>query len=536
MGKTVISMEIGEKQTRIVVLKLHKTKQRVKKALIFDTPEGMIEDGYITDCDGFAQMLLPRLREKKIRTGAIVFTLASNRIINREITVEAVQNGKIKKLVDEEAQDYFPMDISEHGVAYHIIEKDTEKKQSRLMLYAVPDTLLQNYYRLARKLHCSVASIDCIGNSLYQWLRRSTFEDVSLVIQINETKSAITVFRQKVMGIQRTLNYGLAAIADGLWESGELEAVPDRAAALELMRREPVLAEAMEAGRREHWQEDLLEGARMFTGNVARVMEYYTTKNPGVSVQRIYITGEGARVAGMQELLAEELQIPVEVFNVTEQVTFSEDAIEEQKDGFALFACFGAVVKPLGLRTFRHIIWEKILGAIATVGVLALAVAGVFVYLLSEVHGEIDREEARKAALAQQITVLEDIEQLAEVCGVGERSLAAAKEAEKLTRQVTEQLPEVLEALEQVLPKRAMLYSMSVNDAALTMNFSTVTKEEAAEVLLQLKQLPYLSGVQLTGITESENTATQTSQVAFTINCTLVEVEEETEVQQDEEE
>ncbi|MDD6035750.1 MAG: pilus assembly protein PilM [Lachnospiraceae bacterium] len=531
MAKSVVSMEIGEKQTRIALLKLNKKKQRVKRALIFDTPEGVIEDGYITDCGTFAKVLRREMKKAKIRKKRIVFTLSSNKIVNREVIVGAVKPNKIANIVETEAQDYFPMGILDHAVSYIVLEQSKEKQQSRLMVYAVPDTLLQNYYELADKLRRSVASIDCMGNSQYQWLRRSDFEEVSMVIQINGTTSAITIFQGQVMGIQRTLSYGINFIADALWESDEFGEVMTREIAAELLHEMPILAVAMEADKRERWQEELLYAARMFASNVARVMQYYSTKNPGVSVQRVYITGEGARVDGMRELLREELQIPVEIFNVTEGVKFKKQAARMKDEGFALFGCLGAVVKPLGLRPYKLIMREKILSAVAGVSVLTLAVAGVFTYLIRNAGEELEQAERSKARLEQRIEKKEAIEELEAKCVTSDATLLTAMGADAMTNSVTELLPELIEVLERVLPRRSMVYSLSVNEAMLTMNFSTVTKEEAAEVLLQLKALPYFSNVQVAGITENANAATGLSQVAFTVNCILVDYREGTEAE-----
>lgn len=531
----VVSIEIGAKQVHIAVLKLFGKKQRVRKALIFDTPENIVEDGYIMDSEAFAKVLRQEMKKAKIRNKKVVFTLASNKIITREVTVNAISQGKISKMVAMGTQDYFPMDISEHAVSYFVIGQDKEAKQSRLMLYAVPDDLIQNHYDLAKKMHRKVVSVDCVGNSLYQWLKRSSFEDISLILQMNMTNSTITLLNNKVMGIQRTVNYGIDTFAESVLDGGAFEHVATEEEALALLQDRPVFADAVAAEEKEHWQEDLLDAARMITSNVARVIEYYSTKNPGVAVQRIYITGVGATIPGLAEFLSEEVQIPVEIYNVTEGVKFKRRAKLLQQDGYKLFANFGAVVDPFGLRPFSLILRKKTFRSVAGIAVLCLMVIGAFGYVIWVTHGEIQEKERIRAELSGKIAEIENIELLEAGSVASEAALLAAKEADAQTLRESELLSKVIEDLEQVLPSRSVLYSLSFNDNTLMLNFATVTKEESAEVLMQLKALPYFGTVQVTGIVETVNTTTHLTEVAFTVNCSLIyEHGTETEVQTNE--
>ena len=105
-----------------------------------------------------------------------------------------------------------------------------------------------------------------------------------------------------------------------------------------------------------------------------------------------------------------------------------------------------------------------------------------------------------------------------------------------MTVRESELLSKVIADLEKVLPSRSIAYSLSFNENNLMINFATVTKEESAELLLQLKALPYFGTVQIAGIVETINTTTHLTEVAFTVNCSLMYPEEpgttETEVQQ----
>ena len=84
--------------------------------------EHMIEDGYIRDKIGFAEVLRVELKRAGITCQNLLFSVASNRIISREVTIPMAKDIMIPKIIEAEKSEYFPMDISEYEVAYTILE------------------------------------------------------------------------------------------------------------------------------------------------------------------------------------------------------------------------------------------------------------------------------------------------------------------------------------------------------------------------------------------------------------------------------
>jgi len=160
MAKTVVSIEIGESKTRAAVLNMGKKRQTVSKALIFDTPRAAMEDGYIRDYGLFAEQLLLQFRTAKIKPKNVVFTISSNKVVSREVTITAAKEKLLKSIVDAEVGDYFPMDLSDHIIAYSIIGHEKGSDQYRLMIYAAPEALIYGYYSVAREMRCNVVAVD----------------------------------------------------------------------------------------------------------------------------------------------------------------------------------------------------------------------------------------------------------------------------------------------------------------------------------------------------------------------------------------
>lgn len=570
MAKTVVSIEIGLTQTRMLEIDMGKKSRRVKRAVVIDTPENAIEDGYISDTGAFAERMSIQMRSAGIKTKDVIFTISSNKVISREVTVTAIKEKMLKNIVMAEAPEYFPMDVSDHIIVYSVIGRDEAAKQYRLMVYAVPEALLEGYYTLAEEMRCNIVSMDFVGNSIYQWLKRSTLQEVSLVMQMNETATIVTVVDKGEMGMQRTINYGSCTLADALIDTHCYDEASTQAAALKMLQEEEflsiseteeeiwkkqelvriakdrfrrienqqnaendevaaanersverVLSDEEILRRRIEARAEVSEAARSIIRRVQRVIEYYATNHPESSIGRVYITGAGIAIKGIEAMIAAELELPLEVYNVTEGVGFAKTAAAFAERGAEFFACFGATVSPLGLRPAAAILREKKRNIGILTGVIFIATAAVISGLVLSMLISINYEKGVKKILEEQIEQAQDIVQLGEVYEASQQSIIQMAAADYLTFSEGEQLNELISALEKALPSRSLVHAFTVSGNSLMLNFSTVTKEEAAKVLVQLETIPYISGVTVAGIVETVDETTNRTEVAFTVNCVL---------------
>lgn len=571
MAKTVVSIEIGESKTRAAVLSMGKKRQHVKQALVFDTPRNAMEDGYIRDPGLFAEQLLLKLRGARIKPKDLVFSISSNKVISREIIITATKEKLIKNIVDAEVAEYFPMDLSEHIIAYSIIGREPENNQYRLMIYAAPESLIYGYYNMARDMHCNVAAVDFAGNSVYQWFKYSAMEELTLVMEVNENSSVITILNNGEMGVQRTINYGARTLAEALLESGSYDGITTHEAAMEMLLehgfltvgedaeeqwRQKELAKIREARfqrietgqaesengevteaersverllsddeilkRRMGAYEDVTEAARMMISNVRRVMDYYTSKNNGATVQKIYVTGIGASIDGLDAMVAEETDVPAEIYNVTESVSFTHEAEAYINKGQEFISCLGAVISPLGFQPAEFADQEKKRELAVLSAVIFVAAAAVIAFLMFTTSIEIMEQENKKAQLQKDIEVAKEIENLQGVYMASQASVQMMADTDALTFSESEQLNELITTLERTLPKRSLVHTISISGEAMSISVSTVTKEEAAKLMMQLKDNPYLDEIKVSGIVEKTDETTNRTEVSFTVNCKII--------------
>ncbi|HEX3021310.1 MAG TPA: pilus assembly protein PilM, partial [Lachnospiraceae bacterium] len=174
MAKRVLSIDIGLMKTKICEMDYGKKNPQVYRCITFDTPSNVIEDGYIRDMENFAIAMKEKIAGAQIKVTDVVFTIASTKIANREVTVPLVKENRIQAVVDAGAQEYFPVDVSKYIISYSVLERIStkEERKLKLLLLAVPSNMVENYYEFAKMLDLHIVAMDYIGNSAFQIIKR----------------------------------------------------------------------------------------------------------------------------------------------------------------------------------------------------------------------------------------------------------------------------------------------------------------------------------------------------------------------------
>ena len=524
MGR-VTAIEIGLYYTKICEVDFKTRNTKVYKSIIFDTPENTIEDGYIRDKNNFADELRRQLKQNKFKNKNVAFTVASNKILSREVTIPAVKDNRIMDIVHAEANEYFPMDISEHVLTYSLLENLPETKQKKIMVFAAPLTLVKNYYSLAEMLDVTVVALDYIGNSTYQVMRHLQGGEVNFIVQINQQNTLVSILRGGALAMQRNVNFGVASILDVLRGYGDFENLSP-AECYDLICKKRFIKKNLSALDDDvnniavEMVDDVMEEVFQFVNSINRVIEYYNANDQEHKVDKIYLVGRGTKIMGISELLGNELNLPVEIITALHGVTFRKYPPELKEHLDELFSCAGAAINPASFvpeEMIQKSLKKDNMRLYVLLLILVFVASGTLIFT-----GYIAREEERtkqeelKAEREKYLYIKEVFEEY-------ERSVAAMTEAVWLGKNAesyNENLNELIAALEQMLPTNCIVQSLSVSDDAIFVSFVADSKETAAQLLVQLKKIPYIGATSVSGITENAEEESGAATVTFSVSMT----------------
>lgn len=550
MNNRVLSIEIGNSFTKICEIDYKVKKPKVYKVLTVETPEGVVVDGMLQPTQEYADHLVNALGTNGIRTKRVIFTISSTRVASREVQIPNVKANKIEALVKTNANDYFPVDLTQYEIGHYLAGGLTEEGKLRVMALAVPKALLDSYYQLAQMCGWEVECFDYSSNSLYQILRDEKSEKVTMMIKIDENSTIVTVLSAGKVLLQRTVAYGVQDAIETMIASGAY-AVNDPMSAVERFQKKTCLNRVLHQGDK-LWEENAGRWEDEDAGNVevtaarqkitasleplivgvSRVIDFYDSRNSDTPIERTYVTGLGGSFSGMSKLFTNCLERKVHTLSEMDDKIGMSKAIRSTRPA-AYISCLGAVLAPVGLidkSTQKAKGLTVVSGTNYTFVSVAILVLGVILSIAMAVTSL----TRYFGTVAENVALQARVEELQPAQTVYNEYLSAAAQYDKYkylyeyTENPNENLVEFINELEQILPDSFYTDSFSSDQTGISMTVNVEGKAAAARTILNIRNMESIEDVQISNITDNQDEMGG-SWVMFSMTGTYRELSDETE-------
>ena len=550
MNNRVLSIEISNSFTKICEIDYKVKKPKVYKVLTVETPEGVVVDGMLQPTQEYADHLVNALGTNGIHTKRVIFTISSTRVASREVQIPNVKANKIEALVKNNANDYFPVDLTQYEIGHYLAGGLTEEGKLRVMALAVPKALLDSYYQLAQMCGWEVECFDYSSNSLYQILRDEKSEKVTMMIKIDENNTIVTVLSAGKVLLQRTVAYGVQDAIETMIASGAY-AVNDPMSAVERFQKKTCLNRVLHQGDK-LWEENAGRWEDEDAGNVEvtaarqkitatleplivgvnRVIDFYDSRNGDTPIERTYVTGLGGSFSGMSKLFTNCLERKVHTLSDMEDKIGMSKAIRSTRPA-AYISCLGAVLAPVGLIDKSQ---QKAKGMTVVSGTnyTFVSVAVLVLGVILSIAMAVTSLTRYFGTVAENVALQARVEELQPAQTVYNEYLSTAAQYDKYkylyeyTENPNENLVEFINELEQILPSSFWTNSFSSDMEGISMSVTVEGKAAAARTILNIRNMESIEDVQISNITDTQNELGE-SAVTFSITGTYADIHADTE-------
>lgn len=522
----ILSVEIGNSLTRICEMDYRIKNPKVYKYVSVPTPQGAVEDGFLTENPEFAAAVRKALNENKIKTKQVVFSVTSSKIATREVMLPVVKMNQIDSMVKANASDYFPIDLSEYELAHlvlGVVKAEGQADRFKVLVMAAGKNLIAGYERFAELCGLHLVSLDHSGNSVFQVMKNECKDETEMVIKVEERTTFATVISAQNLVLQRNVAYGVDSAVQVLMDAKAFEEDTYKDA-LELMKRKTCIKVALSKNTKSFDDEDgdvedfddlddtekmlaakqeITESLMPLISNVGRVVDLYNSKNVDMPIKHIRLVGLGSDISGLSKLFTNELGIRTTVMNKFESISWNRNDGEGNPGRY--IACLGAAVAPVGFineekkkSDAKDVNYRSVT---ILAGVFFVAAAAALAVLGMTTYNEAKMEEARLQRLEATYMPAES------VYHNYNNTLDFFYEVRsgyRLTESPNDKLIAFLEELEEKLPANAMLREFTSNGTQAVVTMQTMNMEEAAKVIQTLREFDSLMSVSMAGIVTEE--------------------------------
>lgn len=478
----VLAIQLGREDTQIVLMGkgaeiLHTVKVQ--------TPDGAVEDGMIRNPEAVRTMLKTALKEEPAfkRVRQAVFTLSTSQVISETVTTPELPDAKLEKLLTANVDMYFPVDMHDYQLVWQRIGpvvKENGLKELAVQLWAVPTSMLALYYSVANACGLSVVAVDYCGHSIATAVGASfggkakTSKKLSLNMEIGRSKKKAEPEAQEKSAQNPDTDLFLTMEKDLLGMTF-------------VQKGTVVFQRFIRCGSDPAYQ----------LGELAMMVDYFSTMDVGRgSTVSAIPCGALCNNRALMSELEDALGMMLAAYPSDHDPRFvlAAGAVLTTLD-------FGvpALNKPGKVRKdLQTSLWQYLLilaGGLALVAVIMMLLSSRIVW---------KSDIGRLKSTQQTLTI-----QAQKTAGFADNYKAYASKYDSYSadwdtifsslRTYNDNLVLVLEELEDTLPENTSVTGMQIAADGLNIQFACETKEEAAYLIMALRELKYAD---LVGITD----------------------------------
>ena len=568
MANKVLGIEIGQNLTRVVEIDYKVKNPRIYNMFSFATPPDMVTDAGVEVNSIFKAMLQSKLKENHISTNKAIFVLNSARIANREIEIPFVKDNKIKDLITANAADYFPVDLSQYQLVHEVLDRygEGDSKKIKVSVLAVPNEIIRSYRFLAENCKLTLMGLDYTGNAIKQLMLKEIPEDVKVTIKIDESISILTIMDGNNVALQRIINYGIGEGVEAIQDSELFGEYLSFIEAMDVARRRTLLqsrfgqdmqpvdenpeqgvpqqeqAGDIDSEKLAKLKEYMTDSMQMLVGSIARVLDYYISRNSEKTIEKIYLTGMGADFSGLSRLMSNELNQKVVSLQQFEGLSLHKNINITNVKLAEFFTCIGCALDPLPIyggdkkgrpkkgedagfegaeaaEKEESLTGALILMAIFIIGAIGMAAYGIFGNLVLK---------ADNVTLQSKIDELSYAQETADEYNIVKAEHDWIKQLDDVTVSENNNLVAFIKELEQKMPTQIQVISLTASETGLTLSIDVEKKAAVADVISELRTFKSIEVHAMSDIVEEKDEETGKITVNFTIECNYVNAVDDT--------
>ncbi len=432
---------------------------------------------------------------------------------------------------------------------------DEKKKHMRINVYAVPSSLVKNYYTFAKAMHLDIVSIDYIGNSSYQMFKRIADRGTNVYVQLNEQDTLISILRDDTLILQRTISYGISMLTEALldqdyyhvnnkedalalldstnlladesikqgYSATTVKTVLEEAAVADELHQAADQSSRQEERRKQAARNTVVESLHFLTSSVARMVDYYKSGHKNETINKIYISGTGACIQGIDEFFHTEIGMQIKKTDRLWTVSANKMAQAYRKNPNEFISCIGAVIKPIDFVP-KELMARKqrrsaiIATAMFTLICLAGSAGAIYVSYLDY--------QASQEELVAMNTKLASMPEVNEIYAEHDSAVAELNNLQQFDQETdsnNDRINEVINELENKLPTGTVIHTMQFSETGVSMSVTADDNNVGANAFIakiyqQLDTIELFNSVDIEGIAVAQDEIS--SKISFTLTCT----------------
>ncbi|HTO74211.1 MAG TPA: type IV pilus assembly protein PilM [Gemmatimonadales bacterium] len=318
-AKTTVALDIGSGLIKLVAVTHGSGEPVLSKVAYTSVVDDAIVEGEVMDPGIVADAIRGLMMSSGIKTKSVVIAVGGRDVIIKKISMDRLGEAQAREVIRWEAEQHVPFDMENVELDFQILDPEGDGLQMTVLLVAAKRDLVENKIALLNEVGLQPAIIDVDAFALHNAFEVNYPDAMSGVVglvNIGHEMTNINILEEGIPVLTRDLPVGTRRFREDMQRERGLSA-EEADQLLQGFEPNDVLAPFLET-----------RGEELAVGIERAAAFLQSASRSAGGISRIYTTGGGGRIPGLNRVLAERLRLPVELANPLEKLRVAEGVFD----------------------------------------------------------------------------------------------------------------------------------------------------------------------------------------------------------------
>ena len=317
--KTSVGLDIGSGIIKLVAVDHSGAEPEVVKVATTEVAADAIVEGEVMDPGIVAEAIRGLFSTAAVKHKGVVTAVGGRDVIVKKIQMDRMKEGDAREVIRWEAEQHVPFDMANVEVDFQILDPDAEGLQMDVLLVAAKRELVESKVALLAEAGLTAAIIDVDAFAIHNAFELNypdALQGVVGLVNIGHEVTNVNILDDGVPVLTRDLSVGTRRFREDLQREKALSG-EDAEKVIQGVTQSADLTSYVEA-----------RGEEIAVGVERAAAFLATTSRSAGGLSRVYTIGGGARIPGLNEVLASRLKVPVELANPVQRLRVRDTVFE----------------------------------------------------------------------------------------------------------------------------------------------------------------------------------------------------------------
>ncbi len=352
----LLAIDIGSSSVKLAQLQGSGSRYELTAFGVMPLEPDAVTDGMVRDEEQVADALSRLVKAEKVDTRFAVSSLSGESVIIKKIQMPVLPDDELEESITQEAEQYIPFEIDDVRLDYQKLDIQggggnefdglEEEEKEDILLVAVQNDLIDNRSDVLTAAGLKPVIIDldvfAVSNALAIQRDLETMGGVA-VLDLGNSFTHVNLLLDGISFFTRDIPLGGSVLTNQLGKDYGLEFNETEGL------KQGIIPDSIE---RQEVIDKIVDSFDGIIDEVQKSFEFFSSTSNS-TIEQVFVSGGGALIPGVDNLLSDRLAIPVEVFNPLETVKINPRKFD--RDSITRMAPLASVVAGLATRRFDYL-------------------------------------------------------------------------------------------------------------------------------------------------------------------------------------